>query len=116
MDRDLAVVADIVLSCREITRFTAGLDKEQFKANSLVRSGVYFQLQIIGEAAKRVSMAFREKHAAVPWKKMAGIRDRLIHGYDDINVDLVWEAITQSVPESLALLEPLLPKKEDMRS
>ncbi|MFH0981370.1 MAG: DUF86 domain-containing protein [Planctomycetota bacterium] len=85
MQRDPASIVDIVLAGREIVQFTQGLDLAQFRDNSLVRSAVNFQLQIIGEATKRLSKKFRESHPTIPWKMMAGMRDRLIHGYDDIN-------------------------------
>lgn len=112
MQRDAAVLVDIVLACREIIRFIAGLTQEQFAVNSLVRSAVIYQLQVIGEATKRLSAEFRDSHPTVRWKEMAGMRDRLIHHYDDINLDIVWRVVSQEVPPLLAQLEPLIPKED----
>jgi len=113
MQRDTAVLVDIVLACREISRFIAGLNREQFAANSLVRSAVIYQLQVIGEATKRLSEEFRDNHPAIRWKEMAGMRDRLIHHYDDINLDIVWQVASEEVPALLAQLEPLIPPEGD---
>ena len=110
MQRDAAVVVDIVLACREISRFIAGLSQEQFAGNSLVRSAVIYQLQVIGEATKRLSAEFRDTRPAIRWREIAGMRDRLIHHYDDINLDIVWQVATEEVPALLSQLEPLLPK------
>jgi uncharacterized protein with HEPN domain len=111
MQRDEAVLVDIALACREISRFIASLSQEQFTANSLVRSAVIYQLQVIGEATKRLSAEFRDRHPAVRWKEMAGMRDRLIHHYDDINLGIVWQVASQEVPALLSYLEPLMPNE-----
>jgi uncharacterized protein with HEPN domain len=110
MERDAASLVDIVLACREINQFVGGLTQKQFVANSLVRSAVIYQMQIVGEAAKRVSAEFRASHPSVPWRQMAGMRDRLIHGYDDINLGIVWHVATVEVPLALSRLEPLVPR------
>lgn len=68
---------------------------------------------IIGEAAKRLTPAFREANADIPWKQIAGMRDRLIHGYDDVNLDTVWDVAMTHAPDLLARLEPLLPSEPD---
>ncbi len=62
-------------------------------------------LEVIGEAARGISPEFREKHAKIPWKQMMGMRNRLIHGYYDINLDIVWETITKDLPPLIAQLE-----------
>jgi len=64
-------------------------------------------LEIIGEAAGTVSSAYCETHPDIPWKKMRGMRDRLIHAYFDINLDIVWETVTKDLPPLVAVLEQL---------
>lgn len=76
------------------------LDTDQMLSLSLVRL-----LEIIGEAARGVSSPFKEADPEVAWKKMAGLRDRLIHGYFDVNLDIVWETVTQDLPSLIASVE-----------
>ena len=63
------------------------------RAARLAQAAVLHELLVLGEAAKRLSAAFREEHPDVPWKAIAGMRDRLLHGYDDVDLDLVWKTV-----------------------
>jgi uncharacterized protein with HEPN domain len=65
-------------------------------------------LEIIGEASRGISEEIRLAHPEIAWKKMTGMRDRLIHGYFDVNLDVVWETVTQDLPPLIAQLEKLL--------
>jgi uncharacterized protein with HEPN domain len=67
------------------------------------------ELEIIGEAVKRISMAFREQHPEIPWRGYAGIRDVLAHRYDDIDLMAVWTAAIKEVPEIARQISALLP-------
>lgn len=66
------------------------------------------RLEIIGEATKRLSQALRDQHPQVPWRAMAGMRDRLSHGYDDVELDLVFDAVTRVIPPLIPVLEALI--------
>jgi len=68
-------------------------------------------LTILGEAAKRVSEGFKQAHLEVPWRKMAGTRDRVVHDYDRVSLDKVWEVLQNDLPALVATLEPLEPKR-----
>ena len=109
MKRDLGGVADIVEAAQDIADFLKGVTEEEFLHNKFIRSAIIRQLEIIGEATKRLSATFRETHPSVPWKDMAGLRDRLIHAYDDLDLDRVWDAAANVLPKVRAQLEPLLP-------
>jgi len=69
-------------------------------------------LEIIGEAARRISQRFREKHEHIPWRQITGTRDRLIHGYDEVDLDIVWQIVTKDLPTLLAELEKILPSEQ----
>jgi uncharacterized protein with HEPN domain len=86
----------------------AGKDIEQLEGDKMCYSAVIRQLEIIGEAANRISKEFQAKHPEIPWRKVIGMRNVLIHAYDDVTVDEVWRAATISVPELVKLLEPYL--------
>ena len=79
------------------------LNRDRMLNLSLVRL-----LEVIGEAARGISLSFRSDHPEVPWEKMVGMRDRLIHGYFDINLDVVWETIIEDLPPLVDQLEGIL--------
>jgi len=112
-DRDLTYVWDILKAARLIQRFVADVDRDGFLNDAKTQSAVIAQLQIIGEATKRLSDGFRAGHSQVPWRRMAGMRDILIHLYHRVRLDTVWEAATESVPTLIDQLTPLLPSDTD---
>jgi uncharacterized protein with HEPN domain len=77
-------------------------------ANEEKQSAVLHQLMILGEAAKRLSLEVRGAHPNIAWTEIAGMRNRLIHGYDAVDLSLVWDVIKKRVPSLLAYLQPLL--------
>ncbi len=92
--RDLNSVIDILIAARLIRQFIEGIDKEIFESDLMRQSAVIRQLEIIGEATKRLSQDFRAVYPQIPWRQMAGMRDILIHNYDDIELDEVWNVAT----------------------
>jgi uncharacterized protein with HEPN domain len=112
MQGDAAAVLDILLACRRAQRFVEGVAEAAFQRNEEKRWAVVSQLLVVGEAVKRLSDEFQEEHGGIPWAQMAGMRNRLIHGYDKINWHLVWKTATQDVPPLLAELEGLVSSQE----
>lgn len=106
MRTDDEILQDIVEACKLLSTFVAGYDRDQFSVDLKTRSAVLHQLAIIGEAIKRLSRETRDLYPSVPWRDFAGMRDVLIHGYDIVNLDLVWETVTVDVPNLLAVIEP----------
>jgi uncharacterized protein with HEPN domain len=109
METDPGIVLDIVLASRRIARFVANADEAQFLADEEKHWAVVSQLSIIGEAVRRLSEGFRDSKPHIPWRQIAGMRDRLVHAYDKINWSIVWVTATAEVPRLLAELEPLIP-------
>ena len=72
--------------------------REELGADEMLSLSLVRLLEIIGEAANGVSTDFREKRPQIPWKKMIGLRNRLIHGYFDINLDIVWDTVVEDLP------------------
>lgn len=111
MPRDEATLLDIAHAARLIQTFVQGFTKPAFLGDLRTQSAVLHQVSVIGEAVKRLSQAFRERHPILPWPSMAGMRDHLIHGYDVVDLDEVWKTATRDVPEILIKIEPLLPRR-----
>lgn len=87
-----------------IDRFLAGLNRDSFFADEKTRSAVLHELLVVGEASKRLSDSFRTATSGVPWRAMAGMRDKLIHAYDAVDLEEVWPTATVDIPAIAAIL------------
>ena len=108
MSPDEIIVLDIVRAARLAIEFKQGMDKDEFLADIKTQSAVLHQLMVMGEAVKRLSMDYRDEHAHIPWKVIAGMRDVLIHGYDIVDLNEVWKTVDVDVPQVLPALEKLI--------
>lgn len=88
-------IIDAILAVAE---YIEGVDEEAFKGNRLVQDGVIRQIQIIGEATKRLSAEFRASHSSVPWQDIAGMRDKLVHDYLGVDIETVWLTAQEDLP------------------
>ena len=102
MDRDPATILDIVLTGRKLTSFIAGRSHAGFDADTQLQYAVLHAIAIIGEAANRLSPSFRSLHPSIPWGDIIGTRNRIIHGYDLVNLDMIWQIATEKVTLILA--------------
>ncbi len=112
MRRDDATLLDMLRAARLALEFRGGLDKESFLSDLKTQAAVLHELLILGEAAKRLSAGFRDEHADTPWKSIAGMRDRLLHGYDDVDLELVWKTVDEDLPSLVTRLEELAPRRD----
>jgi uncharacterized protein with HEPN domain len=112
LNPDHAFLADILIAARKVKRFVSGVGREEFEADDMRESAVIRELTVIGEAAKNVSPEFRAAHPGIPWRKMAGMRDVLVHAYRRVDLGEVWGIATESVPPLIEVLEPLVAAAE----
>jgi uncharacterized protein with HEPN domain len=99
---------DICEAVRRIKTYTRAMTYDSFLADIKTQDAVVRNLEIIGEATKRLSIGLRERYLDVPWKGMAGVRDRLIHHYFGVNLDIVWDIITVELPALQSQIEAIL--------
>ncbi len=103
---------DILLAIDTVQEFIKGMDKEEFKNDLKTKQSIYFNLEIIGEAIKKIPKEFKDNYQDIPWKKIAGMRDRIIHFYWGIDDNMIWDAITINLPEIRPKIQEILLKLE----
>ena len=90
MSRDSATLLDMLRAARFAVEFREGMNKRAFLDDPKTLSAVLHQLLVLGEAGKRLSQEFRAQHNEIPWRKIVGMRDKLIHEYDDVDHTRLW--------------------------
>ena len=99
-------------AARKAMAFVQDRGREDLDRNEMLSLALVRLLEIIGEATKGVSQSFRDQHPRIPWKQIAGTRDRLIHGYDEVDLDIVWQIVEEDLPRLLRELETIVPPEE----
>ena len=110
MKDDSIYLEHILQSILSIAGFVEGLTLEDFQQNKLVQDATIRNLEIIGEATKNLSQGFRQKHAQIEWKKIAGMRDKLIHHYMGVDVISVWQVLIKDLPNLEGLIRDIIDK------
>ena len=109
MKRDYKLfLQDIVRASEYIQEFVQGMDFDQFLKDEKTSSAVIQKLGIIGEAVKNIPEFIKQKYPDIAWKDMAGMRDRLIHGYFGVDHLLVWDTIESDIPEIISSISQIL--------
>lgn len=105
MSRDVIVfLDDILMAIDDLAAFTAALDFEDFKQDRKTVYAVTRALEIMGEATKNIPDEIRQAYPNIPWKQIAGMRDKLIHSYFSVNVLTLWKAVQQDAPQLRAMI------------
>jgi uncharacterized protein with HEPN domain len=97
MKNDQAYLNYILDSIRKIEKYTSGINEKFFKEDELIQSGVLMQLTLIGEISKKISDETKNK-IKLPWKDIIGFRDRAIHNYFDMKVNVIWDTVKNDIP------------------
>jgi uncharacterized protein with HEPN domain len=95
-------------AAQKAVSFLDGREREDVDTDEMLSLAVVRLLEIVGEAASQITQEFRRQHADVPWRYMTELRNRLIHGYFDINLDVVWDTVNTDFPPMIAELERVL--------
>ena len=91
-------IQDIIDSIKETEEFTKELSFDDFKQDKKTVNAVIRSLEIMGEAAKKIPDDLRRKYSKIPWKEMAGIRDKLIHEYHGVDLEIIWKVVKEELP------------------
>ena len=107
MKDDSIYIDHILASIDRIINYISDLDLSTFLNDLKTQDAVVRQLEIIGEATKKISYEFRKDNSSIPWADMAGMRDRLIHDYIDVDFEIVWKTVTESITQLKELMTEL---------
>ena len=106
---DRSYLLDMLVAAREAVAFAEGLSYDEFAQDRRSQLAILKSVEIVGEAASRLSAETKERHPEIPWREIVGMRNRLVHAYFDIDLRLVWETVDSDLPVLVAQLEPLVP-------
>jgi uncharacterized protein with HEPN domain len=109
MQRDLQFLLDMLQSAELIMTYTAQCSKAEFVGNVQLQDAVIRRLLVIAEAARRVSETTRQTLTNVSWQEVNGMRNRLVHEYDDVNLNIVWDVVQEEIPSLIEELKIQIP-------
>ncbi len=112
---DTVYLRHILDSIKQIEEYLRGVSKEKFMKSRLLQDGVVRQLEIIGEASRNLSEELCQRHSEVPWKQIIGMRNRIIHEYFDVDLEIVWEVAEKDLPDLKTQIQAILQKQGAIR-
>ena len=113
MWRDDSLLLDMLVAARHARSFVHDLDEKAFLASKLHQDAVVRELEVLGEAAARVSDDVRAEHPDIPWPQIVGLRNRLIHEYFRVQLDVVWSVVANELPSLIEQMEAIVPPEVD---
>lgn len=104
---DHILLYDILECCDRIAEYIYGVSKETFENNNQLQDALIRKIEVIGEATKGLSADITGEHSDIPWKKIAGMRDRMVHQYFRVDLDVVWKTVTVFIPKLRSQIQPI---------
>ena len=99
MNKDKVFIEHILQEIGKIERTLNRISQQQFREDVDIQDATLRRIEIIGEAVKNISSDFKKKHRTIEWEKIAGMRDKLVHRYFGVNLDIVWDVVREKLPE-----------------
>lgn len=113
MQRDKQTLIDISTAIQQALLYSQGIDQDSLKQDDEKQAAILYRLIIIGEATKRLSNEFRDQYPMIPWRQMAGLRDVVIHDYDELDFDILWNVVHLNLPDILPKIQTILESYEN---
>ena len=112
MQHDLIRVRHMLAAAKEAMEFAAGKTRMDLEKDRLHMLAIIKSIEIIGEAASKVTETFKTENSNIPWNDIINMRNRLIHAYFDVNLDIIWQTIKTDLPDLIKALEEIIPPEE----
>jgi len=112
MQHDLIRVRHMLAAAKEAMEFAAGKTRMDLEKDRLHMLAIIKSIEIIGEAASKVTETFKTENSNIPWNDIINMRNRLIHAYFDVNLDIVWQTVKTDLPDLIKALEETIPPEE----
>ena len=109
---DLIRLRHMLDSAREALAFIAGRSKSDLNADRMLTLSLVKSIEIIGEAAYQISDEIKDRYPQIPWQDIMGMRNRLVHAYHDINLNILWKTVTEDLPPLVEQLEDIIDKEQ----
>ena len=109
-NEDLLLLNDILDAINRIESYVQGVNKETFFENLMMQDAVMHQIEIIGEASNRISDSLQDEHPELPWIQMRAIRNKIVHDYRGIELEIIWDTVSNNLPGLKTQVERLLEK------
>ncbi len=108
MQRDKQALMDIAIAIQQTLLYAQDINRDNLQENDEKQAAILYRLIVIGEATKRLSNEFREQYPMIPWRQMAGLRDVVIHDYDELDFDILWNVIHVNLPDIFPEIQTIL--------
>jgi len=108
MDKNIVYLRHILLATGKINEYVNRGGRKLFDKDTAIQDALIKQIEIIGEATRKISEGFKKDYPGVPWKKMVGMRDKLVHDYMGVDLEAVWKTAVEDIPELKKLIEKVL--------
>ena len=106
--QDKQALIDILTAIQQTLKYTQSVNRDRLQQDDEKQAAILYRLIIIGEATKRLSGNLRQQFPEVPWKQMAGLRDVVIHDYDELDFDILWNVVYVNLPDILPKIQKIL--------
>ena len=105
---DRVSLVDMLIHAREAVDLLGEASADELKSNRVMQLALMRLVEIVGEAANRVSLTTQQRHPEIPWPLIIGMRNRIVHEYDNVNLNVLWDTITNELPPLISQLEAIL--------